>query len=418
MPGIRTTNFVDSNGVDLGKKLVTKDYLLEVYGSILENSPASGLIVTPELWTWGTRGQGKLGNNTTSVGDMRTPVTTFAGGTNWKQVDSGYDHAAAIKTDGTLWIWGSSGVHGTNNSAERQTPVTTFAGGTDWKQVSCGKRSTGAIKTDGSLWVWGNNAYGQLGINNTTERLTPVTTFAGGTNWKQVYMVDVGGGRQHTLAIKTDGSLWTWGGNEGGQLGNGFNGDATGRTTPVTTFIGGNDWKTISGGRGYSVAIKTNGTLWVWGGNGSGTLGINSSDDLLIRNTPVTTFAGGTTWKQVDHTKAIKTDGSLWVWGINDVGQLGINNTTNRLTPVTTFAGGTNWKQVSGGSGFHTEAIKTDGTLWVWGTNTAAGTGGQLGTNDIVSRSTPVTTFAGGNDWKQVSGGREHIQAIKSIDYI
>ena len=411
-----TTNFKDStlpNGVDLGDKLVTKDYLLEVYGSILENSPASGLVVTPELWTWGSRGQGRLGNNTTSVGDMATPVTTFAGGTNWKQVDSGYDHAAAIKTDGTLWIWGQSGVHGTNNSAERQTPVTTFAGGTDWKQVSCGKRSTGAIKTDGSLWVWGNNAYGQLGINNTTERLTPVTTFAGGTNWKQVYMVDVGGGRQHTLAIKTDGSLWTWGGNEGGQLGNGFNGDATGRTTPVTTFIGGNDWKTISGGRGYSVAIKTNGTLWVWGGNGSGTLGINDNNDGTIKNTPVTTFAGGTTWKQVDHTKAIKTDGSLWVWGINDVGQLGINNTTNRLTPVTTFAGGTNWKQVSGGSGFHTEAIKTDGTLWVWGIGSAL-----LGTNDITQRNTPVTTFAGGNNWKQVSGGRGHIQAIQTIDYI
>jgi len=417
MPYEPTTNFVDSDDVDLGKKLVTKDYLLEVYGTILENSPASGLVVTPELWTWGLRGQGRLGNNTTSVGDIRTPVTTTAGGTNWKQVDSGYDHAAAIKTDGTLWIWGQTGVHGTNDSAERRTPVTTFAGGTDWKQVSCGKRSTGAIKTDGSLWVWGNNAFGQLGVNDTTERLTPVTTFIGGNTWKQVYMVDGGGGRQHTLAIKTDGSLWTWGGNEGGQLGIGFNGDSTGRTTPVTTFIGGNDWKSISGGRGYSVAIKTNGTLWVWGGNGSGTLGINDSNIFTIKNTPVTTFAGGTDWKQVgghNNTAAIKTDGTLWVWGYNAYGQLGVNDTTNRLTPVTTFAGGTNWKSVGGGH-FHTTAIKTDGSLWVWGRNTS----GQLGTNDITpNRNTPVTTFAGGNDWKQVSGGREHSQAIKSIDYI
>jgi hypothetical protein len=106
MPDSPITNFKDSNNVDLGKKLVTKDYLLEVYGTILENSPASGLVVTPELWVWGFNGNGQLGDFSTT--QRNTPVTTFSGGTNWKQVSAGVNFTAAIKTDGTLWTWGSA----------------------------------------------------------------------------------------------------------------------------------------------------------------------------------------------------------------------------------------------------------------------------------------------------------------------
>ena len=417
MPYEPTTNFRDSNDVDLGKKLVTKDYLLEVYGTILENSPASGLVVTPELWTWGDGFfNPRLGSATFTV---LTPVTVFTGGTNWKQVSCGNDHAAAIKTDGTLWIWGrnGNGQLGNNTTTERYTPLTTFVGGTDWKQVSCGEASTAAVKTDGSLWIWGDNTVGILGTNDATQRLTPVTTFAGGNDWKSVFMGDAGGGDPHTLAIKTDGSLWTWGANGDGQLGN-FT--RTARSTPVTTFAGGNDWKSVSGGRGHTGAVKTDGTLWVWGGNNGGRLGIHQGD-FETRNTPVTTFAGGTNWKQIvcnggGGMCAVKTDGSLWGWGYNNYGQLGINvNDTFSFirTPVTTFSGGNNWKSVGGGYDWNT-AIKTDGTLWVWGRNT----GGQLGDNSTTNRFTPVTTFAGGNNWKQVSGGRGHTQAIKSIDYI
>ena len=150
-------------------------------------------------------------------------------------------------------------------------------------------------------------------------------------------------------------------------------------------------------------------TLWTWGRNSYRTLGTN---DGTHRSTPVTTFAGGTNWKQVDSkysTAAIKTDGTLWVWGYNNFGQLGINDTTNRSTPVTTFAGGTNWKSVACGV-LHSAAIKTDGTLWTWGYNNY----GQLGTNDTDPKSTPVTTFAGGTNWKQVSGGSLHTSAITS----
>jgi len=150
------------------------------------------------LWTWGNGTNGRLGNAT--ITNVSTPVTTFAGGTNWKQVSAGDAHMAAIKTDGTLWTWGygANGRLGNNSTTPRSTPVTTFAGGTNWKQVDCGTFHTTAIKTDGTLWTWGNGLSGVLGNAVTTEIFTPVTTFAGGTNWKQVSAGDA-----HTAAIKS-----------------------------------------------------------------------------------------------------------------------------------------------------------------------------------------------------------------------
>jgi len=358
------------------------------------------------LWTWGYNTLGQLGDNTTT--NRSTPVTTFAGGTNWKQVACGNNHTAAIKTDGTLWTWGSNGNGqlGINNAATTSsTPVTTFAGGTNWKQVACGAANVAAIKTDGTLWTWGLNTSGQLGDNTAINRSTPVTTFAGGTNWKQV-----SSGFNHTAAIKTDGTLWTWGQNGTGQLGNNT---TTDRSTPVTTSAGGANWKQVTCGSGYTSAIKTDGTLWTWGFNTNGQLGINNTTTPIL--TPVTTFAGGTNWKQVSsgvyNAAAVKTDGTLWTWGINSDGQLGDNTSTDRSTPVTTFAGGTNWKQVAGGTS-HTAAIKTDGTLWTWGLNDF----GALGDNTFSRRSTPVTTFAGGANWKQVSSGGLHTAALTYID--
>jgi alpha-tubulin suppressor-like RCC1 family protein len=362
------------------------------------------------LWGWGTSNAGRLGEGTTGNSQRDVPITTFAGGTNWKQVtmDAG-SSGAAIKTDGTLWTWGQNGNGelGINNLTLTPTPVTTFAGGTDWKSVAGGFFRTYAIKTDGSLWTWGSNFAGQLGINNTDYRSVPVTTFAGGTNWKSVSARN-----QHTAAIKTDGTLWVWGRNYNtSTLGINLSSDVD-RLTPITTFAGGTDWKQVSVGNLFTAAIKTDGTLWTWGNNANGQLGINAAGNS--RSTPVTTFAGGNNWKSVacgsNHIAAIKTDGSLWTWGYNVDGRLGDNTIITRSTPVTTFAGGTNWKQV--GAGNHTAAIKTDGTLWGWGANGGRNLG--LGNNDNAPRSTPVTTFAGGNNWKQLSSAAASTMAIKS----
>ena len=361
----------------------------------------------PALWTWGQNNQGQLGDTTTT--NRNTPVTTFAGGTTWKQVSCGYHYTLAIKTDGTLWGFGANNPFGQtlalndNSFTIRSTPVTTFAGGNNWKRVSSGGGFAAAIKTDGTLWIWGNNEQNQLGINNWPNILTPVTTFAGGNTWKSVSC-----GFEHTAAIKTDGSLWVWGRNSYGSLG--IN-NTTPISTPVTTFAGGNNWKEVFCGRHNTAAIKTDGSLWVWGRGTYGTLGTN---DTANRSIPVTTFAGGNDWKNLtsgssgQSCTAIKTDGSLWVWGRG--GGLGINDFNDRSTAVTTFAGGNNWKQVSCGQS-HSAAIKTDGSLWVWG-GTSQGQGG-INTDGGNSILTPVTTFAGGNNWKSVAAGSYHTLAIK-----
>ena len=204
--------------------------------------------------------------------------------------------------------------------------------------------------TEGGLWLWGYGVFGGLGDNTITNRSSPVQTVSGGTNWKQV-----AGGQNHTAAIKTDGTLWLWGYNNAGQLGDN---SITHRSSPVQTVSGGTNWKLVAAGTYSTVAIKTDGTLWTWGRNSVGELGDNTRTH---RSSPVQTISGGTNWKQVaggNHTVAIKTDGTLWTWGNNSYGALGDNSTTNRSSPVQTVSGGTNWKQVSCGAGYHTFAIR------------------------------------------------------------
>jgi alpha-tubulin suppressor-like RCC1 family protein len=355
------------------------------------------------LWTWGFNGYGQLG--TGNLTQQCTPVTTQLGGTTWKQVSCGYEHTAAVKSDGTLWTWGrnQSGQLGNNGfgTGKVVTPTTTWNGGTTWKQVSCGGNNTSAIKTDGTLWNWGSNSYGQLGINSiSTNRCSPVQTYLGGNDWNQV-----SSNFRFTAAVKNDGSLWTWGFNGYGQLGNGTQ---TSVCTPIS--VGGNDWKQVACGLDHIAAIKNDGTLWTWGRNDYGQLGVN---DTATRLTPVTVPSSTNTWKQVScgyyHTVAIKIDGTLWVWGRGSSGQLGTNNLTTVCTPVQTYIGGSNWKQVSCGQAT-TAAVKVDGSAWLWGQNTF----GNLGGGFTGSVCTPVTTFFGATNWKQISAGTFHSAAVTS----
>ena len=296
------------------------------------------------LWMWGKNNSGQLGTNDAT--SRSSPIQTVSAGTNWKQVSCGEEHAGAIKTDGTLWMWGSNGFGrlGTNDTTNRSSPIQTITTGTNWKQVSCGNIHSGAIKTDGTLWMWGYNFYGVLGTNDRTNRSSPIQTVSGGTNWKQVSC-----GGSYTAAIKTDGTLWMWGSNDFGQLGDNTR---TSRSSPVQTVSGGTNWKQVSAAHVnfHTGAIKTDGTLWMWGINGGGQLGTNDRTD---RSSPIQTVTGGTNWKQVSctigSTGAIKTDGTLWLWGSNFYGELGTNDTTTRSSPIQTVSGGTNWKQVSCG---------------------------------------------------------------------
>ena len=404
---VATINDLPDATLNTGKMFfVTSDSLFYYSDGVTWKYPAvatTPVVVGGSLWSWGYN-YGALGDGTTI--DRSSPGTTAGGGTDWAQVSAGNYHTAAIKTDGTLWTWGYNGYGqvGDGTTTDRLSPGTTLGGGTNWKQVSAGKEhSIAAIKTDGTLWTWGYNGYGQLGDDTTIDRSSPGTTAGGGTTWKQV-----SAGGYLVAAIKTDGTLWTWGANWFGQLGDGT---LTNRSSPGTTAGGGTTWSQAAASPNYIAAVKTDGTLWAWGMNDNGQLGIT---DTIDRSSPVEVAGGGTTWSYVncgwEHTVALKTDGTLWTWGSNLTGQLGDGTTTNRNSPVTTVGAGTTWSQVDGGK-YHSVAIKTDGTLWAWGWNT----NGELGGGATTARSSPGTTTGGGTNWSQVSVGQYYTTAIQLI---
>ena len=347
------------------------------------------------LWTWGSNTPG-IGDGTTVA--KSSPITTAGGGITWSGVFTKYsslinqDFNAAVKTDGTLWTWGVNqyGTLGDGTVANRSSPVTTVGGGTTWtKQGSSGYQHIAAVKSDGTLWTWGYNGYGNLGDGTTVSKTSPITTAGGGTNWRQVAC-----GYSTSAAIKSDGTLWIWGYNQNGQLGDGT---ALDRSSPVTTVAGGTTWSQVAAGYYAFAAIKTDGTLWTWGQNLYGWVGDGTA---LGRSSPVTTAGGGTNWRQVAAGAAIKTDGTLWTWGLNSSGQLGDGTVVNRSSPVTTAGGGTNWSRVVYGL-LSQAAIKSDGTLWTWGYNGF----GALGDGTTVAKSSPVTTVAGFTTWKQIACG-------------
>jgi len=272
------------------------------------------------------------------------------------------------------------------------TGYITTANAQNWSSVSCGTYHTIARKTDGTLWAWGYNWNGQLGLGDTTDRNTP-TKVGTDTNWASVSC-----GAQHTLAIKTDGTLWAWGYNWNGQLGLG---DTTERNTPTKVGTETN-WSSVSCGVYHTLARKTDGTLWAWGANGDGQLGLGDTTD---RYTP-TKVGTDTNWSSVScgvwHTIARKTDGTLWAWGANGNGQLGLGDNTSRNTPtqVTQVILSVNPTSLSFG-----EIVKGQSkTLSFTLTNTGGGTlTGNLTANQPWISVSPTSFSLGADEDKTIS---------------
>jgi alpha-tubulin suppressor-like RCC1 family protein len=251
------------------------------------------------MWSWGFGNSGRLGTGNTS--NVSSPVQIGAL-TNWSQVSTGASHTAAVKTDNTLWTWGYGyfGRLGHNNITSRSSPVQVGAL-TTWAQVSAGGAHTAAISTSGALYAWGYNGTGQLGDNTIINKSSPIQVGVL-TNWSNVSLGDRASG-----AIKTDNTLWTWGYNTSARtLGDGTN---INRSSPVQ--IGAlTNWSQLSVSSNQvnaaqMGAIKTDGTLWMWGSNGSGKLGDGT---VAVRSSPVQ-IGSLTTWSQVsaggNHTVAI-----------------------------------------------------------------------------------------------------------------
>ena len=266
-----------------------------------------------------------------------------------------------------------------------------------WKTVSAGINHTVALKGDGTLWAWGQNYRGQLGDGTTTDRLSPAQI---GTD---AYWQTVVASGEHTVALKDDGTLWSWGFNFFGQLGDGT---TINRSLPVQIGAATN-WHSVSAGSRHTVAIQGDGTLWAWGDNSNGQLGDGTTTN---RSLPVK-IGTYPTWESAsagsNHSVAIQGDGTLWAWGYNSNGQLGDGTTTNKSLPVQ-IGTATNWQTVSAGY-YYTVAIKSNGTLWAWGNNS----NGQLGDGTTISRSLPAQIGTATN-WQSVSAGNNHILAIKS----
>ena len=341
------------------------------------------------LWAWGDNNFGQLGLGDTSARTVPTLVSDAGvSGDEWVAVSTGIAHTLALRDDGTLWAWGFGGVGrlGTGNNVQQLTPTAisvTGVSGDEWVAVSVGDAHTLAIRDDGTLWAWGNNDHGRLGLNDTAHRSVPTavsTAGVSGDDW-----IAVSAGVNHTLAIRDDGTLWAWGNNNQGRLGVGL-GDTTHRSVPTavsTAGVSGDEWTSVSLGRDHTLAIRDDGTLWSWGNNGNGRLGVG---DTLLRNVPTAVSATGVSgdeWVAVSagnlHTLAIRDDGTLWAWGNNGLGQLGLGDAAQRLAPVLVpDAGisGSAWNALSIGAGAsHTVALRNDGALWSWGNNA----NGQLG---------------------------------------
>lgn len=315
--------------------------------SKVSNSNAASLAIKTDgtLWAWGQGGFGQLGlGNTTNYSSPKQ----IGAESNWSNVfSSGIAlHVLAIKTDGTLWSWGYNlyGQLGLGDTTQRNSPVQVGAL-TNWLKAACGNGFSAAIKTDGTLWTWGANvsgAYGgtgQLGLGNVTNYSSPKQV-GSLTNW-----LNVACGTYHTIATKTDGTLWTWGWNGEGELGNG---NTTRRSSPVQ--VGAlTDWSVPSCGYYNSFCLKTNGTIWSWGENNAGALGIGN---ITYYSSPKQ-IGALTSWGflrgDARSGTAIRTSGALWAWGANGNGQLGLNTTSYGVSSPNQVGALTTWLTVTSG---------------------------------------------------------------------
>jgi len=323
------------------------------------------------LYAWGINTDGQVGDGTTI--SRSSPVQIGNPSYTWNDISAGINYSVGLRGDGLLFTWGlnTTGVLGDLNvaiGAARSSPIQ--VGTSSWNAVSAGGTHVVAIRSDRSLWAWGLNSLGQLGISDFVPRSSPVQVSS--SSWSII-----SAGQTHSTAITTDGKLYTWGDNTAGTLG---------YTTPAQSYF---SWTSVAGNADYTVAIRNDGLLFAWGTNNFGQLGDNST---INRSSPVQ--IGTSSWTVVSANAptsgggpvlAIRSDGTLWGWGLNAVGQLGLNDVANRSSPVQVSGGGS-WSSVAS-SKSHTLAIKsTDGLLYAWGFNTS----GQLGTNDLISRSSPV----------------------------
>ena len=420
--GVGTIQFTgqgDGNDANTGAPITTGSAMSAV-GNIVNTAPtpprvAGGSAHTcarlrdGSVWCSGDNSKGQLGDNTTGGSD--SPVQVHGVGnagilTDIIDVAAGDKHSCAATGSGDVLCWGDNpkGQLGDGTTDGKQVPVKTL-GLVGVTSVVAGQQFTCARQDDNSVWCWGDNSARQLGQGTDSgDKNAPVRVLGPGGVGFLTGIGDIAAGRDWACGIKTgdgSGSVWCWGKNDKGQLGNGA---PTGQVATPVQVTGLTNVVHLDAGDTHTCAVRSDGTVWCWGKNDKGQLGDNSTDDSAV---PVQVrgpggvgfFAGaGSAGCYVAFSCAAKTDGSVWCWGEDIKGQLGDGPPlADSLTPVqvagaagppTTLASG---KNMSEGSGVDVHACvgRTDGTVFCWG----KGGNGELGDGNRTDSDIPVQFY-------------------------
>lgn len=261
------------------------------------------------LWAWGAGGGGGGGS-----GSGPAQVGTNS---QWQTVITGNGHTLALRSDRTLWAWGDNrfGQLGDGTPVLRTSPVQVGTN-LDWQTVAAGGQHTMGLRSGGTLWAWGDNGLGKLGVGTTGGYYPEPVPVGTNANWKAV-----AAGDYHTMGLRSDGTLWAWGYNSSGQFGDGSGVLFTPSPVPVGTNA---DWQAVAAVGSRTMALRSNGTLWAWGDNSYGELG----DGTTVNRISPVQIGTNADWQAVaaggSHTLALRADGTLWAWGNHGNGQLGI----------------------------------------------------------------------------------------------
>jgi hypothetical protein len=393
-----------------GQAIIADSMVLPANVTLFSGDAVIQIKMVNTVWAWGKNGSGQLGIGTAIDQSSAQQVRTANGVdflTGIKAISAGSSHTVFVKNDGTVWACGYNGYGqlGDNTKADRSTPVQVrssdgigFLSGI--VDVSAGSGHSIALAADGTVWAWGRNTYGQLGDGTKQDRSTPVRVLCQGGIGNLSSIKSISAGSWHSLAISNTGIVWAWGRNNSGQLGNGSTADSSLADSVRSLACAPLQ---VAGGSYHSTALKPDGTVLTWGWNDYGQLGDNST---IEKHLPVqVTLSGGIgilsgvqalASLKGGHTVVIKNDGTVWAWGYNGVGQLGDGSSSNKPYPIQVVG--------PGGSGFlaniksvsaglnHTIALKNDGTVWSWGSNLS----GQLGDGSTTSRPTPTQVVGSG----------------------
>ena len=341
------------------------------------------------------------------------------------QISAGYQHSASLATDQTVHSWGSNnfGRLGNNSTANSPVPVAALAAGTPMEgktitQVSAGGNHTLALASDGTIYAWGYNDAGQLGNDTVTSASVPIAVNMANMSGKTI--VQVSAGFAHSVALASDGTVFAWGQNNFGQLGNGSTASPNMPVAITMPALAGRVATQISAGGYHTLVVTNDGTVFAWGMGSSGQLGqgTNSGSNTAVGVTAAS--MANKTIVQVSagfyHSVALASDGTVHTWGQGTNGQLGNGTTSNSNVPIVVNSGtlaGKTITQVSAGSNFVT-ALASDNTIHAWG----QGTTGQLGNGASTNSSVPVRVTAtgvlAGKTITQISSGNSHSLALAS----